>query len=119
MRRTPASGAPDPPRSGAARSRFSTVRAAEDWLAGQQNGVASTEPHITNASRTSPPAPGRPSRCHRKNVTAATGDMTRIKVGGEWRRDLAATVRTALRVVQRLLSGAAQCLRWDPQAVHE
>ena len=35
MRRTPASGAPDPPRSGAARSRFSTVRAAEDWLAGR------------------------------------------------------------------------------------
>ena len=42
-------------------------------------------------------------RCHRKNVTAATGDMTRIKVGGEWRRDLAATVRTALAVASPVI----------------
>ena len=42
-------------------------------------------------------------RCHRKNVTAATGDMTRIKVGGEWRRDVAATVRTALAVASQVI----------------
>ena len=42
-------------------------------------------------------------RSHRKNVTAATGDMTRIKVGGEWRRDVAATVRTALAVASPVI----------------
>ena len=43
-------------------------------------------------------------RCHRKNAIAATGDMTRIKVlGGEWRRDLAATVRTALAVASPVI----------------
>ena len=31
------------------------------------------------------------------------GDMTRIKVGGEWRRDLAVTVRTALAVANPVI----------------
>ena len=31
------------------------------------------------------------------------GDITRIKVGGEWRRDLAATVRTALAVASSVI----------------
>ena len=42
-------------------------------------------------------------RCHRQTVTAATGNMTQIKVGGEWRRDLAATVRTALAVASPVI----------------
>ena len=31
------------------------------------------------------------------------GDMARIKEGGEWRRDLAATVRTALAVASPVI----------------
>ena len=52
-------------------------------------------------------------RCHRQTVTAATGDMTRIKVGGEWRRDLAATVRTALAVASPVIyNGTGGAMWW-------